>query len=168
MPPPTSLYGALWNTLEQDPAFTWLTIPIPHTGIIVIYDTVALPLFNLHPAQCVALPPWTPARRPDASSGQFCSAWLILTAICLALPRPSGMMGEGRGILDLEMADYVLTGSRSKLQAVFTEWGIKEEREGGRYSPTIDGWWLLLSRWGRGNGALTAVTQPWTLHVRRG
>lgn len=28
------------------------------------------------------------------------------------------MMGEGCGILVLEIADYVLTGSRSKLQAV--------------------------------------------------
>lgn len=48
------------------------------------------------------------------------------------------MMGEGYGILVLEMADYVLTGSRSKLQAVVTlsEGLRKREREGGRHSPT--------------------------------
>lgn len=42
------------------------------------------------------------------------------------------MMGEG--ILVLEIADYVLTGSRSKLQAVVTlsEGLRKREGEGGR------------------------------------
>lgn len=41
------------------------------------------------------------------------------------------MMGEGYGILLLEIADYVLTGSRSKLQAVVTlsEGLKKRERE---------------------------------------
>ena len=42
------------------------------------------------------------------------------------------MMGVGGGILVLEMADYVLTGSRSKLRAVVTLSEGLGKREGGR------------------------------------
>lgn len=82
-------------------------------------------------------------------------------------------MGEGCGILVLEMADYVLTGSRSKLQAVVTlseglrKRGREGERERAReIGPLLliddDDCWLL--GWGRGQRTLTAVSQPWTLH----
>lgn len=42
------------------------------------------------------------------------------------------MMGEGYGILVLERADYVLTGSRSKLWAVVTLSEGLRKREGGK------------------------------------
>lgn len=43
------------------------------------------------------------------------------------------MMGEDCGILVLEMADYVLTGSRSKLQTVVTlSEGLRKRGEGER------------------------------------
>lgn len=57
------------------------------------------------------------------------------------------MMGEGYGILVLEIADYVLTGSRSKLGAVFTlseglkkrgREGVRESEREGK-SPATDG-----------------------------
>lgn len=132
---------------------------------------MGLPLFNLHPAECVGSHPWTFARWPDAGSGQFCSAWHT-TRDFISLPGPGVMMGEGYGILVLEIADYVLTGSRSKLWAVFTlseglkkrgREGVRESEREGK-SPATDGWWLRLVWWGTGNGALAAVNQPWTVH----
>lgn len=127
---------------------------------------MGLPLFHLHPAECVGSRLWTLARRPDASSGQFCSAWHTSRNFlpCLGL---AWWWGRGYGILVLEIADYVLTGSGSKLHAVVTlSKGLrKREREGKRHSPATDGWWwLLCAGWGRGNRALTAVSQPWTVH----
>lgn len=139
------------------------SLPIPHTGIIALYGRVGFPLLHFHPAECVGSSLWTLARRPDARTGQFCSAWHT-SRNCPLLLRPCVMMGEGYGILVLEMADYVLTGSRSKLQAVVTlsEGLRKREREGGRHSPTTVWWWFLVARWGRGNRVVTAVRQPWT------
>lgn len=50
-----------------------------------------------------------------------------------SLRGPGVMMGEGYGILVLEIADYVLTGSRSKLWAVFTlSEGLKKRGKEGR------------------------------------
>ncbi len=51
------------------------------------------------------------------------------------------MMWVGYGILVLEIADYVLKGSRSKLQAVVTlSKGLKKrERERERHSSSTDG-----------------------------
>lgn len=55
----------------------------------------------------------------------------ILAAIFLLA---SLMMGEGCGMLALEMADYVLTGSRSKLQAVVPLNEGLADRQGGEKS----------------------------------
>lgn len=136
------------------------SLPIPHTGIITVYGRVVFPILHFYPAECVGSHLWILARWPDASAGQFCSAWHTTHNFPL-LPRPSVMMGEGYGILVQEMADYVLTGSRSKLQAN-TERGIKErrEREGKTHSPTTV---MMIARWRVGEGKWGGVSCPSTL-----
>lgn len=71
-----------------------------------------------------------------------------LAAICFfsfRFSRPSVMVEEGYGIIVLERADYVLTGCRSKLQAVVTPGKGLKERGRERIGLLMDDDCRLLS-----------------------